>query len=845
MKKTVLLTSLLLALNATAQQGDKEGESQPMLVPKELIPPAPVLTPAEALETFEIKPGFRIEIAAAEPLLETPVAMEFDADGRMWVVEMIGYMLDADGTGEDQPSGRIVVLEDTDNDGRMDKRTVFLDELVMPRAIGLAYGGVLVAEMPNLWFCRDTDGDLVSDEKTLVADDYIQGDIKNPEHNPNGLLWAMDNWIYSANYTTRFRLVDGVWKRESTPFRGQWGLAQDDEGRLVYNTNSDQLRVDLIPGDYLERNPHFNAGAGRNWRPVPDQSTFPIRVNPGINRGYQPHMLKDGKLSRFTGASGSMIYRGDQFPEEFKGNAFVPEPTGNLVKRNILRDEDGVVRGEFAYPDSEFLASTDERFRPVNLYNGPDGALYLVDMYRGLIQHRIYLTSYLRKQVEERGLEQPTDHGRIYRIVHEGNPRKTPPKLSEAEDIDLVRHLRHDNGWVRDTAQRLLIERDARQQIPVLREIVSSTSDTLPRIHALWVLEGLGAADARTVAAALRSDDPVVQTQALRVADAVPEVRSALSEQISALTSAESFKVAWMAALVTGNLEGDRELSGLRNAAFKQGDNAFMRDAIVSGLKDREAQFLNQLLADLHLNEEQAALVKDLSSAVYRSKNAEAIGALLSLAAEKVAGAEWITRAVLGGIDDALPRARRGQPEPRIRAVQLPAEPAGFAGLLNSSNDGIKELAASAARGVNWSADAPDSGPTELTAEQQALFDQGKELYSITCGACHQINGRGMDGLAPSLIGSEWVNGDPERLARIVLHGLSGPIVVDDKEWNLIMPGLGTVFSDEQVAAVMTYVRRNWEHSADPVNPALVEKVRAEDPDRVELWTVEELKKLE
>ncbi len=501
---------------AQAQNGDHTGEIQK--TPAFAVPPSPPLTPDEALKTFKLAPGFHIELVASEPLVEDPVAMAFDPDGRLWVVEMRGFMPDADGKGEDQPVGRIVVLEDTDGDGRMDKRTIFADGLVMPRSLCLVRDGVLVGEPPVLWFMRDTDGDGKADEKTAVAKDY--GNRLNPEHNANGLLWAMDNWIYSANYTARFHIGDEDWRREPTAFRGQWGISQDDFGRLFFNANEDQLRCDLVPAAYLFRNPDYRTPLAYNYRVMKDQTVWPARVNPGVNRGYRPGQLRaDGTLATFTAACAPLIYRGDNYPAEFRGNAFVCEPAGNLVKRDILVEKDIAITGRSAYDHSEFLASTDERFRPVNLCNAPDGALYVVDMYHGIVQHRVYLTSYLRNQSKLRGLEQPLHQGRIYRVVRDGVSRGPAPHLARAASADLIKALSNPNGWWRDTAQRLLVERDDVSVIPALQTKTASDPNQLARIHALWTLEGMEALDLPTVIKSLDDPEPKVRATAIRVSE--------------------------------------------------------------------------------------------------------------------------------------------------------------------------------------------------------------------------------------------------------------------------------------------------------------------------------------
>src|SRR5688572_36910 len=408
----LLVSVLMSCASLSAQRGDKKGEEQKPLPEHIKVPPAPVRTPAEEAATFTLAPGFRAELVAADPLVGDPISIQFGPDGRLWVLEMRGYMPDVEGTGERDPVCVVAVLTDTDQDGRYDRRVVFADKLVLPRAISLVGDGLLVGEPTTLWFMRDTNGDGVADEKTEVANDY--GNTTNPEHNANGLMWAMDNWIYSANYTSRFRwLGDGKFARDATVTRGQWGITQDDAGRLFYNSNSDPLRHDAMPTAYLKRNPSFNAvGANASLPGVPSNlRIWPGRITPGVNRDYKT-LDSEAKLRSMTAASGPVIYRGTLFPAEFRGDAFVPEPAANLIKRIKITEKDGALTGANAYEGTEFLTSRDERFRPVNLFNGPDGALYVVDMYRGILQHRIYVTTFLRQQIVERGLDKGIGLGR-------------------------------------------------------------------------------------------------------------------------------------------------------------------------------------------------------------------------------------------------------------------------------------------------------------------------------------------------------------------------------------------------------------------------------------------------
>jgi glucose/arabinose dehydrogenase len=463
-RRTFSLAVLCLAAAACAQVGDKVGEPQVPIVPANLIPPSPPLTAEEALRSFKVAPGYRIELVAEAPLVRHPTVLQFAPDGRLWVVEMTGYMENFDGTTEDQAKGRVVVLEDTDGDARMDKRTVFLDNIILPRALILHRDGALIGAPPHLWFCRDTNGDGKADEKIEVATDFgvrvdpARPQLANPERAPNALLWGHDGWLYVGAYTARFKFDDGKWVRGTSNFRGQWGLAQDDFGRLYSNNNSDLLRVDVVNSGYLLRNPALGRTTGLNTKAAAEQLVWPNRVNPGINRGYRTEMLRDFKLKECTAACGPWIYRSDLFPADAYGNAFICEPAGNLVKRLVLNPDKGLVKGTPFYDQQEFVASTDERFRPVNALTGPEGALYLVDMHHGVIQHRISLTTYLRKQGEDRGLIAPLHLGRLWRVVPEGHKTTAQKGLAGLKPAELITELGSGNEWRRETAQRLLVE---------------------------------------------------------------------------------------------------------------------------------------------------------------------------------------------------------------------------------------------------------------------------------------------------------------------------------------------------------------------------------------------------
>jgi mono/diheme cytochrome c family protein/glucose/arabinose dehydrogenase len=736
-----LFAAAAVAVVCLAQSGDKKGEVQKPRVPAEKIPPAPPLSPADALKAIRMAPGFKLQTAAHEPAVQVPIALQFDPNGRMWVLEMRGFMPNPDGAGEEKPVGRVSILEDTDGDGVYEKAKVFLEGLVMPRAFLLTRGGLLLAEPPKLWFYPISKDDQPG-ERVLVDDEYAKeadtklGPKANPEHAANSLTLAMDNWIYSMDHTRRYRFIDGQWVKQSNPKRSQYGMAQDNYGRLFYNSNSDQLRADLVPSAYVRAGVTGKLN-GVAMQIAKDQNVWPIRVNPGVNRGYQTGTLReDGTLWKFTAACGTTIYRGDALPPDCVGNAFLCEPSGNIVRRNILFEKDGIVTASNAYERAEFMASTDELFRPVNTYTGPDGALYVVDMYHGIVQHRFFLTTYLRQQAESRGLDKVVALGRIYRVRHESKQPSARLQLGTATTADLVKALGHANGWVRDTAQRLLVEKKDLAALAGLRETALKHENHLARLHALWTLEGFERIDTETTLQALNDQHPKVRAAAVRVSESLmqsPAGNPPLRAKLLSLTNDAAADVQIQLALTLGAVPAD---DGSRAAL------ATLRQSPFTLAKDAASYSFNVLAA--------------------KSKPAVA-----------------------------------------------QAKPQG-----------------------------PKLSPGELKR-----FEAGKMNYEMVCMPCHQAHGNGQEGLAPPLVGSEWVGWSDARLVRLVLHGVRGPITVKGQPFELDMPGLG-VLEDEQIATILTYIRNEWGHSYPPVSTDSVKKIRAETAERVDAWTQEELLKL-
>ncbi|HLT51292.1 MAG TPA: c-type cytochrome [Arenibacter sp.] len=442
-----------------------------------------------SLDGYVLEEGFTLDVVASEPLLVAPIAIDFDTKGRIWVAEMPGFMENLEGDGEELRTGSIKILEDRDGDGTMDHARPFLDSLVMPRALALVYGGLLYVESPNLWFVEIENDRPVN--RILV--DSLYATVGNPEHQPNGLMMNLDNWIYNAKSNYRYRRENGEWKKEPTTLRGQWGISHDNFGRLYYNNNSTQLLGDHVLPNRLTRNRYFVPKEGVNQKLTGDQRVYPLHAA-SVNRGYEKGVLdQDSLLVNVTAACGPLVYRGGMFPEGYDQNVFVCVPEANLIKRNIISFHGDGVRAEQAWQGKEFLASLDEGFRPVNLSNGPDGNMYIVDMHRGVIQHYAFLSPYLKKISAQKQLDTIVDYGRILKVGNKGRSVRKVPDLDAMSGPELVAALQDNNGWIRDRAQHYLIYKNRSDAVPLLKTMAKHNNNPLAKLHALYALEGLDA----------------------------------------------------------------------------------------------------------------------------------------------------------------------------------------------------------------------------------------------------------------------------------------------------------------------------------------------------------------
>jgi mono/diheme cytochrome c family protein len=761
-------------------------------------PPYLARTPAEQAAGFMLPAGYRLELVAADPDLISPTIVEFDGNGRMYVGEMISYMMDAEASREHEPISRITRWESTKGDGRYDKRTVFADRLVAPRMILPLQDGVILTsetDSDDLIRLSDTNGDGVADKRDVVFTGIGQSGDANIEHQKAGLLWNMDNWIYTTYNPFRIRWTPSGFLREPTGANGgQWGVASDDDGKPWFVDAGGErgpmnFQYPIHYGGFTPCPAAGRGGRGGAAAPPPANPNCP----PGMENGFEKDFavvwpspgigdMQGGiartrmpaqNLNHFTAATGPAIFRGDRLPADLKGQLLFAEPVGRLIRRAAIDNIEGLTQLRNVYPNAEFITSVDQLFRPVNISNAPDGTLYIADMYHGIIQERQWSGpgSYLRAKIEQYQLDKIAAHGRIWRLRYDGRaavpatetnigqpaipaiaPDFAPPKMYSETPAQLVGHLSHANGWRRDMAQRLLILKQDKSVVPALQKLAASSSPppsrpsaasaspaatnddgggVVARFHALWTLEGLGALDATLVREAMKDQNPRVRVQAIRVSETL----------------------------------------------YKAGDKSFAN--------------------------EYRALTKDADAGVV-------IQAMLTSNLFKLA--------------DAADLIKAAQAANKSKGVALVGE----------------RLLAPAAGGFGG---GRRGGP--LTADEEKRLQQGADVFGAVCFSCHGPDGMGaaMEGtggaamLGPPLAGSPRVQGHRDYVVKVLLNGLAGPL--DGRAYRDVMVPMGG--TDEWVAGIASYVRSSFGNSGGLVTPADVARVRAETAARKTPWTLPEL----
>jgi glucose/arabinose dehydrogenase/mono/diheme cytochrome c family protein len=489
-------------------------------------PSADYLSAQESMKHFNLPKGYHIELVASEPMVKEPVAIAWDGDARMYVVELLTYMQDADAVGEQEPRSRISLLEDTNGDGKMDKSSVFIDNLLLPRMILCINHELIVNETNTITMTayKDTDGDGKADSKRVLYQNPTYKNSSNMEHQRSGLDWNLDNWIYMTYENVRFRYKDGLMKPDTmiNGAGGQWGLTHDNYGRLFYSSAGGE-----VPVVRFQINPVYGS------LEFPDQisdefmQVWPVMATPDVQGGL-PRLRPDSTLNHFTASNGQSIYRGNTLPQNLTGDYIVCEPVGRLVRRAKVMNLKGKTTMQNAYYRQEFISSSDIYFRPVNSYTGPDGNLYIVDMYRGIIQQGTWTPkdSYLRRAIDRRGMAKNIGRGRIYRVVYDGMKPGPKPHMLDVPASKLVTYLDHPNGWWRDNAQKQIILLGDKSVTPALKQIASGQQATLSakpsalaRIHALWTLEGLESIDKDILTTALKDPDAEVRKTAVWISE--------------------------------------------------------------------------------------------------------------------------------------------------------------------------------------------------------------------------------------------------------------------------------------------------------------------------------------
>lgn len=661
------------------------------------------LTPEESLNAFQLREGFRIELFAAEPHVMDPVDMVFDEQGNIYVVEMPDYPAMPE---HGQGSGRIKVLQDTDLDGKIDNAIIFADSLLDATSALPWNGGLIVTAAPNIFFMKDTDGDFRADVKEVLFSGFFEN---NSEAQITSLRQGIDNWIYAANNGQsgevtfarkpdvpaksvrgtdfRFRLDRNLFEPETGA--AQFGLTMDDWGNRFMTQNTLHIRHAVIPWRYLNRHPYTPTGS--SLVNVSDHELEMFQLTPppywrAERTSRRQQQYQEQNLDRveyaedhFTGASGGTVYAGDVFPDEYYGNIFTGEVAGNLVHRDVLtplKDSPTFTASrDEKETDREFLATTDSWFRPVNFAYGPDGSLYVIDMYRQHIETPLSIPEDLKEDMD---FFRGTDMGRIYRIVPENAERKheAPRNMKEMSSLECVETLKHPNRWWRLQAQRILLERQDLSVVDALKDLLQNSPDERVRLHALYSLEGLNALDATLIKQTMNDAHPGVRQHAIRLSERYPEL---LPELLKTINDSSAW-VVFQSTLSLGEFSGPKVTDAFAQILKQHGNVQWFRTAVLSSEAGASVALLQKVMNDASFagtqTEWKDEFVADLSYVVGALNREDDINALLNAVSNDAKGDQPHLVSVMDGLVKGLKKSESISPELKASIDSLKSSPA-------------------------------------------------------------------------------------------------------------------------------------------------------------------------
>jgi putative membrane-bound dehydrogenase-like protein len=577
--KRTLACVTLLTLAVLSMSDEKKMEPGPQ-------------SPKESLACIKVPPGFTVELMASEPLVQSPIAFAWGPDGKFWVVEMGDYPLGVDGKGK--PGGRVKCLTKSRADGPYDKATVFLDGLPFPTGVTPCGKGVLVVCAPDIFYAEDTTGSGKADKKVVLFTGFVEG---NQQHRANGLVYGFDNWWYGANGDSggrvksvktgkeadlrgrdfRLRPDDGAFETQSG--QTQFGRSRDDWGNWFGNNNSRPMYHYALDDHYLRRNPYL----------IPPDPRVDVSVTPGASRVYPiskplPRFNDFDALNHFTSACSAIVYRDDLFGPAFANNTFVSEPVHNLVHREIMTAKGSTFTSRRAddEKESEFLASSDNWFRPTTIQTGPDGALWVADMYRFVIEHPQWIPKEWQEKLD---LRAGHDKGRIYRVYPKDTKPRPIPVLDKMTARELADQLESPNGWTRDTAQQLLIQRKDEQALDHLKHVLHHSTKPLARLHALAALNELSGRGREYILQGLADKDAGVRRWAVRWSEPRLGSDKELAEKIVALADDEDAQVRIQVAYSLGEIATAG--GALAKMALKHRQDTYLLAAVASSLHEK------------------------------------------------------------------------------------------------------------------------------------------------------------------------------------------------------------------------------------------------------------------